>query len=294
MSLPKPGALTLAERGWVYKVFPDPRTVDGRLGRARGMLSGLVPRPERLGLHAYRYRRIPGRELSRAAGPRRFEAFLRFCSRRLWKPLALTGARRERFRRSCLAFYRDKTLARVRAFHRTAGLGERAWTINGARFPAASALLARVDWGRLARGGIPAPIHGDLAANNVIVRPDGGFALVDWREDFAGLDHGDVYYDLAKLDHSLRVSIDAAREGRFRVSCGAGRASYQFPADPSLLRLARILDAFLDASGYDRGAVRLLSALVYLNSAALHEVPYGRLLYFHGLRSLAGALSRGA
>ncbi|MBL8491302.1 MAG: hypothetical protein JNM82_11035, partial [Rhodocyclaceae bacterium] len=56
---------------------------------------------------------------------------------------------------------------------------------------------------------------------------------------------------------------------------------------------ARLMD-WLPAAGYDRGKVRLLCALVYLNIAALHHHPYSLLLYGLGTQMLKAQLDRDA
>ena len=47
--------------------------------------------------------------------------------------------------------------------------------------------------------------HGDFILDNII-KTKNGYSLLDWRQDFSGLLRaGDMYYDLAKLNHNLTV-----------------------------------------------------------------------------------------
>jgi len=152
-------------------------------------------------------------------------------------------------------------------------------------------MLEALDWDWLSEG-IPARIHGDLAANNAIVTPQGGFVLLDWRENFGGLDFGDVYYDLAKFRHTLWLSTENIDKGLFRVRIKGPRVSWTLR--PSRLwRFRSPWDDFVLRRGYDARKVEVLSALIYLNIAALHGKSYNRLLYFMGKDFLARLIERG-
>ena len=53
--------------------------------------------------------------------------------------------------------------------------------------------------------GIPVNFHGDLHFENIIKDKE-KITLLDWRESFADLyDYGDIYYDLAKINHGLLI-----------------------------------------------------------------------------------------
>ena len=68
-------------------------------------------------------------------------------------------------------------------------------------------LISQIDWDDLFHG-MPGRFHGDLHLENIILKNHSqDFIFIDWREDFAGMiDIGDIYYDLAKILHSLIVS----------------------------------------------------------------------------------------
>lgn len=46
-------------------------------------------------------------------------------------------------------------------------------------------------------------------------------------------------------------------------------------------------EKFLEREGYDVKRVKILTALIYLNIAALHHFPYSLLLYYLGRSMLA-------
>lgn len=61
--------------------------------------------------------------------------------------------------------------------------------------------------------------HGDLHPENIVFDELQGFMFLYWSQDFSGYTapYGDIYYDLAKLQHGLRVDHGAVRRGQFEV-----------------------------------------------------------------------------
>ena len=92
--------------------------------------------------------------------------------------------------------------------------GESNLDINGKRVDSIWDLLSKVDFYYLSQGK-PVVFHGDFILDNII-QTENSFCLIDWRQDFAGqLDIGDLYYDLAKLNHNLTVNHDIVNKGLF-------------------------------------------------------------------------------
>ena len=51
---------------------------------------------------------------------------------------------------------------------------------------------------------------------NILLSETGDFYLLDWRQDFGGnTEYGDLYYDLAKLDHALLLSGKIVRKNLY-------------------------------------------------------------------------------
>jgi aminoglycoside phosphotransferase (APT) family kinase protein len=263
--------------GQVVKFSTDADFIAHRVSRAAG-LRGFVPEPTGHSRHFYRYRRVEGEVLSRRGRPADLARLFARC-RDFWKPATLDAAGRERFRRDCLAFYRDKTRERLARFYETFGRRDDALEINGVPTPALDALLSRVDWHALADG-LPGRFHGDFHFENILAAADGGFVFLDWRQDFCGdLAVGDVYYDLAKLNHGLIVNHALIDAGRYEVRWNDGRLDFDFDRHQRLVECEAVLARWCAAEGFDTGRVRLLTALVYLNIAALHHAPYSLMLY---------------
>lgn len=165
---------------------------------------------------------------------------------------------------AALAFYRDKTIARVDML-KDADL--RTEAMNA---------LEDVDWSALAEGCSPAMIHGDFNFGNIIVAPH-GFVGIDWREDFAGyISWGDQRYDFGKLLAGCIIHWDRARRGNFHYWAN-GRVQYG------------IIKQWMIRKGYSNAFIaecELIGALSLLNSAPLHASPLDRIAAHEGIRWL--------
>jgi aminoglycoside phosphotransferase (APT) family kinase protein len=148
-----------------------------------------------------------------------------------------------------------------------------------------------VDWSWLGRG-LPGSFHGDFHFENILYEPGTGrFTFLDWRQNFGGLmDVGDIYYDLAKLNHGLIVCHELVARDLFKVEEEAGAVRFELLRKQSLVDCEAVFAEFLEANGYDRKKVQVLTALIYLNIAALHHHPYSLLLYYLGRSLLAAQL----
>ena len=59
--------------------------------------------------------------------------------------------------------------------------------------------------------------HGDFILDNIIIN-NSEFTLLDWRQDFGGdLEKGDIYYDLAKLNHNLIFNHDLINKNHYLI-----------------------------------------------------------------------------
>ena len=224
------------------------QTRRGYLGAARGGARRQVPcRPQQMVALEY----IPGITGYEAAGNDAglVRRLLDWARENLWHPVSVTDAAP-----ACERFYKDKTRARIAMLQ--PGLRE-----------TAEKIVARIDWDELIHGCVPVTFHGDFNLGNIIVTPDGRFAAIDWREDFAGETWGDQRYDLGKLAAGMIVHWGNARRGDFRPWPGGG--------------------AHLDAvAGWLGGTiprdVMTIAGLSLLNSAPLHAAPLDEVLVTRG------------
>lgn len=272
---------------FVVKFLADSKQVESQVKRAK-VLEGLVPEIESSKNNFYRYKYVVGRLYSRVVNPSDFSGFLSWLKTDLWKPEKEAGE--EEFKKVCLKFYKDKTLQRIEQFYELTGIKDEPMVINGENVPKLSEVLQKLDFKALSEGK-QARIHGDLVLDNIIRTPD-GYSLLDWRQDFGGLLRaGDVYYDLAKLNHNLTVSHDVVFENQFKVKVRGSTVSCDIMRSNNLIDCQKVLWKFIEAEGLDLKKVKILSALIWLNSSPLHHHPYTLFLYFFGRLNLWKAVN---
>lgn len=267
--------------GNVVKFSDDESFIANRVKRVRE-LEDFVPTVTGVRRHMFRYPMVEGRILSEVVTVPLFERLLDL-SRAFWQRHYLDAAQREDFRRQCMRFYRDKTFERVDLFYSTFARADGTEPINGVPMPKLSELLESLDWEWLCDG-VAGRFHGDFHFENILWSAgEERFTFLDWRQDFAGsLVTGDVYYDLAKLLHGLIVSHELIAADHFSVDWADQAISYDLHRKQVLVECERHYDDWLADEGYDRKKVRTLTALIYLNIAALHHFPYSLLLYSLG------------
>lgn len=274
----------------VIKFSDDRKFIANRVKRV-GELGDFVPEVTGAGPHMYRYVRVEGKVLSEVANLPRFQCLLQH-SQRFWTPCDLSGSEREHFRANCMKFYRDKTLERVALFYRNFSRQDGSEPINGVEMSTLEQLLGRVDWAWLAEGA-PSRFHGDFHFENILCTRDERFVFLDWRQDFGGdLSIGDVYYDLAKLLHGLIISHELVARDLFCVDWRDDGIDFDVHRKQSLVECEQYFNDWLGAHGYDARKVRVLTALIYLNIAALHHHPYSLLLYALGKSMLHSEMER--
>jgi len=116
---------------------------------------------------------------------------------------------------------------------------------------------------------------------------------LDWRQDFGGLlELGDIYYDLAKLNHGLIINHEIINRDLFFVKESGRNIHYDFHRKQILVECECLLKHFCLSRNYDYDRVRVLTALIFLNIAGLHHYPYCLLLYYLGKNMLAEFLNK--
>ena len=117
------------------------------------------------------------------------------------------------------------------------------------------------------------------------------FKLLDWRQDFGGLlEYGDKYYDLSKLYGGLTISYKLIKKGNFSFDMSGPNVYYNFEVNNSLVEAKEEYESFILREGYDLSKIKILTALIFLNMAPLHNDPFDLMLYFFGKMKLYYAL----
>lgn len=287
---PKKDEQFYMQGGRVIKFFADEEITTRRVARAQALV-GLVPPVIGRAGQFFSYKKAAGKLLSEVHDVSTFEDFLEFCALKLWRPQALTPKSFQDFTFRCDQFYRAKTEERVNQFHTLTTTQDQSHRINGMLVPPLQELLSQIPWDTLAHG-TPTLIHGDLQPENILIDPNGNFVFLDWRQDFAGLlEYGDMYYDLAKMDHALLINGEIIRRNHFNIKIDGQEVLLEFYIRSHLAEYRQLLDQFMRKNGYNVPKVRILTGLIYLNIAPLHENPYNELVYYLGKYLLYATLN---
>lgn len=273
----------------VIKFSDDAGFIAGRVARAKE-LDGFVPKISSASRNMYSYEKAPGNVLSEVITLPLFEKLLNY-SKQFWRPASLDKKSSLDFQSGCLAFYREKTFARVEQFYKTFSKSDNAHLINGRNIPRLDQLLGQLDWKWLSQG-MPCRFHGDFHFENILYDSQQEvFTFLDWRQDFAGaLDVGDIYYDLAKLNHGLIVCHELIAGDHYEATWEGNEIRYDLLRKHMLVECEKTMKNFLNKEGLDEQRVKILTALIYLNIAALHHYPYCFLLYGLGKEMLYDTL----
>jgi len=269
----------------VIKYSNDINFITNRVKRAED-LQGFVPDIYEHKLHMYSYEKENGEVLSDVVTLTIFEDFLKKCTE-LWAKKELALKEQQEFYENCLKFYKNKTFDRVQLFYKNFDKADNLSLINGKQMPSLKSLFDQIDWEWISKG-LPGRFHGDLHFENILYSKDTNkFTFLDWRQDFAGdLSIGDIYYDLAKIMHGLIVNHGVITSNQFNVTWMDGQVNYELKRKKNLVECEKRFDTWMEENGFDVKKVKVLTALIYLNIAALHHYPYSLLLYGLGKKML--------
>ena len=231
----------------VIKFSDDKEFISNRAKRAQE-LQGFVPEVDGVRGHMYRYSRVEGRVMSELMTLPLFAQLLEYC-KLFWTTKTIIPIATNSFNAVCMKFYRDKTFERVKLFYKNFDRQDDVESINGLPMPKLETLLNAINW--------------------------------EW------LAAGDIYYDFSKLLHGLIVSHKLIAGNFYSVEWSAGKIVYDFHRKQILVECERYFERWLEIEGYDKKKVRVLTALIYLNVAALHHYPYSLFLYGLGKDMLA-------
>jgi choline kinase len=257
---------------FVIKFFADPIIAKNRVIRA-SHLNGLVPNIISSSENFYKYKKAEGRLFSKSVNANTFLEFLNWANKNLWETKV-----DDNFKDKCFEFYINKTKKRISDYLKNNSDPN---FINKQTVPGIYELVDIIDTEWLCNG-LPSQFHGDFILDNII-ETGTGFCLIDWRQDFANsLEIGDMYYDLAKLNHNLTVNHDLVNKNLF----GYTADNCYILTSSKLNECQQILHQFITDNGYDLHKVKMLTALIWINMSSLHEYPFSNFLFNFGKYNL--------
>jgi NDP-sugar pyrophosphorylase family protein len=271
----------------VYKFFSDTSIVKNRVDRAE-YLKNLIPKIEGYSKHFYCYKYQPGAVLSRSRDTSILISLLSWANENLW--IRKYNSNIPEFRETCREFYLEKSKMRINLFLESRGIEDKKLVINSNEVPTTTKLLELAE-DILLDDLIECGFHGDFILDNIIT-DDEKFKLIDWRESFSGnLQFGDLYYDLAKLNHSLHINHDIVNRELFFVEASGDQIECGILRNNSHVIMQKELENFARLNKLSIRKIRTLSALIWLNMSPLHHHPFDLFLHYYGKLNLWRAIN---
>ena len=235
----------------------------------------------------YSYKKVEGEVFSRHPTVPKFKKFLEGMES-FWESKELSDNDKALFEDNCMIFYKDKTYDRVKQYLSSFEQIDIEEEINGRKIPKVFDMLDNIDWDTLSKG-TPVRFHGDLHFENILLKTNSdsiselSFTLLDWRQDFGGnMDYGDLYYDLGKLNHGIIMSHELVDKNLFEVDHSMDKIHFDFHRKQNLVDCQKFFKTWVLQNNLDYEKVQLMTALIFLNIAALHHYPYSLLLFYLG------------
>jgi thiamine kinase-like enzyme len=273
----KVGEFTYIVNGKVIKYFDDKSRVDKRVNRAKS-ITGVPKVVNQQGNFLY-YDYEPGKTLYEAtkSNVADIDHIFNWLHINLWHKREKSTAS---FNKSCSSFYKDKTYERFEAYKKKKGITKDSESIvNGKLCRPMEEYLEQVDWESLTHGR-PVVFHGDLQFDNIILKDDGDFLLIDWRDCFADQEmYGDMYYDLAKLNGGLILPYNIIKSGAFICTKKGNEISYSYNEWVGLMKFRQKFKEWCEHMKFDREKIKLLTTLIYLNMSPLHASPFDDMVF---------------
>ncbi len=187
----------------------------------------------------------------------------------------------------CERFYIDKTISRIKQWKY---LDKEINTINNVYCGNILDLIRReIPVDRIVNSRF-CGFHGDFIMDNILLSESRGFILIDWRHEFDNvLERGDIYYDLAKLRHNLIFNHRNIESGLFEVIENTDNTvSVDLKCDWRFIKQVKDLEKYAETiMGLDIWKIRLITAIIWLNMAALYEdEKLSKFLFYFGKYNL--------
>jgi hypothetical protein len=266
---------------FVIKFFHDQKMVSSRVARAN-LLGDAVPKILDQKQNFYKYKYVSGNVLSDIATPDHTNKLLTWSMSNLWNK----ECNSQDMYSKCQDFYYKKTVDRINKFLKQALITDKETAINGVTIPPVLELINKIPECYICTTD-GYGFHGDFIFDNIIYTADGTFKLIDWRQDFGGnIEYGDIYYDLAKLNHNLVFNHDLVNKKLFSVEIGSDGVKCDILRKHSLVECQRELESFVRSNGLNQLKIDILTPIIWLNMAPLHEHPINLFLFYFGKYNL--------
>ena len=264
----------------VIKFFHNKKVCSDRVLRS-SKLFGVVPSIIKSTENFYSYEYVQGNLFSEALDIIKFRELLNWSVDNLW-----IESEDSNYKNNALSFYKDKTLVRINKFLEKYNLEDKVDNINGVEIPSMKELISEVDFNSII-GETPTKFHGDFILDNIIYNNEKSFTLIDWRQDFNGnLECGDMHYDIAKLNHSLTLNHKILSDQMYIINIGDSEIYCDVYVKKTFSDCRKLLRQFCLINEIDYEKIKILTSLIWINMAPLHEHPLDMFLYYFGKYNL--------
>lgn len=265
----------------VYKFFTNKNIIKKRYERSK-ILGPHVPKLLKKTNFFYVYNFHNGVVFSKLKNKKKeFPKLLSWLNKSFWKKIHLNSIEQSNFEKRCNSFYYEKSLSRINYLYEKNNIYDQVELINNVKTSKISSMFERINW-RDINSGIPVNFHGDLHFENII-KDKNKIVLLDWREDFSDVkNYGDIYYDLAKINHGLIIDHSVIKKSKFNVNINKKNVKISFVQSQENKNCQKFFFKFLKEKNYSIKKVKILTSLIFLNIAGLHHYPYSIFLYYLG------------
>lgn len=262
--------------GKVVKYSEDESFISNRVKRYQ-TINKFVPPITYSSKNIFAYKQVSGVTLSQSLTVKSFSRFLNYIQEFWNQPLDNTNEEID-----CRTFYKDKSESRVRGFLNRFSERDNNSLINGEEIPSLQHIFKLIDWDYLCKP-TPALVHGDLHFENILIQEDGNFKLLDWRQGFdSSLNRFDLYYDLAKLLHGILISHKVIDKQLYNTNINDNSINVNVFVPYLNMECYFIFKEFIKQQNLDWKKVEILTGLIYLNNASLHDDEYAKFLFYFG------------
>jgi len=271
----------------VIKFFYNAKICKNRVERCQELF-GLTPKMIAYTENFYKYEYAVGDLLATVVNESIFSDFLQWSKDNLW----IEHGKSDTFVNNCKSFYFDKTYERLNKLFKDHKISDEPININGVMVPSVLEMLKSIDHEWLCSN-LAYQFHGDFILDNIIYKGENDFVLLDWRQDFGGdLKNGDIYYDLAKLNHNLLFNHDIVHQNLFSVEKTKESVKCDILRSDILTNCRENYHEWIINNNLDLKKVKVLTAIIWLNMSPLHDYKMGEFLYYFGRLNLYKSLKK--
>jgi len=241
----------------------------------------ITPRIINEGKYSFAMEKINGTILSEIKNYGEIYKLLNWSYKNLW----INKQINDEFINTCHNFYKIKTYERLNELKKFNFIDYE--IINGIFVGKIDDILAKIDWNSLNTNEFY-QYHGDFILDNIIYYND-NYKLIDWRQDFGGnINHGDMYYDLAKLRHNIIFNHNNVNNNLFEVIVlNNTEITIDIKCNYLLIKQLEDFDKFVLEKNLNLNKIKILTFLIWLNMSPLHEFNISKFLFYFSKFNLA-------